>query len=283
MIRFVYDLEPKRRDRARAAIDALVDPILRHLPAAEKASEVDFDALNVHLWHDYPSDVFMSHGLADKGWRDADLVADFTWVLHSGPAWERKYRAQGMPAHKLRMVGYAKLDPLFDGTIVGSADRVLWAPSLSRGWQREYLELEALLVDVDHALHPHDAPGASTLQQLADAAVVIADVGSTLYEAWALGKPVVFPDYAVRSLIVPGTFEAEIYERGIGYHADTPAQLMHQVDRALDNGITDAERDFIEDIFPASLRGTSGKAHADALQDMFERVGDRHAAMAWAV
>lgn len=282
MIRFVYDLDHKRRGRARAAVDALVDPIVRHLPAAEKADEVDLDALNVHLWHDYASDVFMSHGLADKGWRDADAVDVFGWILHSGPAWQRKYRDQGVPPHRLREAGYAKLDPLFSGEITGSGDAVLWAPSLSRGWQREFLALEALLADVDHALHPHDAPGASTLQQLADAAVVIADVGSTVYEAWALGKPVVFPDYATASLVVPGTFEEDIYRRGIGYHADSPDELRRQIDRALADGITPAEEDFIEGIFPRRLRGVSGLRHATILQDLAERVVDRRT-LAWAV
>lgn len=260
MIRFVYDLKPKARRKARRALDAIVDPIVRHLPNAEKADAPDPTALNVHLQHDYPSDVFISHGIADKGWRDAPAVESFGWILHSGPAWQRKYRDQGVPAHKLREAGYAKLDPLFAGEITGTADTVLWAPSLSRGWQREFLELEALLVDVEHALHPHDAPGASTLQQLADAAVVIADVGSTLYEAWALGKPVVFPDYAVHALIVPGTFEEDIYRRGIGYHADSPAELWRQIDRAR-----------AEDIFPASLRGVSGWRHATVLQELAER------------
>jgi len=34
-----------------------------------------------------------------------------------------------------------------------------------------------------------------TMQPLVDADVVIADAGSTIYEAWALGKPVIFPDW----------------------------------------------------------------------------------------
>lgn len=278
MIRFVYDLTTPQRLRCRELLDDIVDPIRLHLPGSIKANDADFDQVNVHLYHDYGSDVFINHGISDKGWRDADAVGDFRYIFHSGPAWQRKYREQGIPADRLRQVGYTKLDPVF--ALKPRARTVLWAPSLSRGWQREFLALEALLTDAVHSLHPFDAPSNSTTQDLVDAEVVVADVGSTVYEAWALGKPVVFPDYAVSHMVVPSTFEETIYRAKIGYHANSPRHLLRQIDRARSHGITQAEQEFIEDIFPSELRGVSGWRHATALQDIADQIGPR-GALAW--
>lgn len=264
-----------------AALDALIDPVMEHLPGSIKSPRPIRDALNVRYFvatDDAQYDVFVSHGIADKRWRDYWCVRDYAHIFHSGPAWQAKYLAEGAPPYKLHEVGYAKLDPVFQGKVPrGDGASVLWAPTHHRSWPKHYPQAEAAVAalpfHVATSKHPSNVgPGQSTLQALVDADVVIADGGSTVYEAWAIGKPVVFPDWIVLAskMVRPATFETRIYAERIGYHAVDPADFERQIARALEQGITDAERDFIETILPTRLRGTSGKAHADALREIAE-------------
>lgn len=276
MIVFVYDLAGLTdREHYRAALDALVDPVMKYLPGSAKADAPIPGAVNVSYFVRPGGplyDVFISHGIADKRWRDYPGVRDYPHIFHSGPRWKAKYTTEGAPPAQLHQVGYAKLDPLFDGTYRrGRRGRILWAPTHHRGWPDHYdlaaAAVRALPLPIAESVHPVKG-GTSTLQALLDADVVIADGGSTIYEAWALGKPVVFPTWLVMksTLIRPETFEQEIYERRIGWHAESEADLGRQVELARDHGITTAEREFIEGIFPTDLRGRSGLAHADALR-----------------
>jgi hypothetical protein len=259
-----------------AALDALIDPVLAHLPDAIVKRRPKAGATNVRYfticWRPHRS-VFISHGIADKRYRDYWKVRDFPHVFHSGPAWQAKYLSEGAPPHQLHQVGYAKLDPIFQGRLIrGEGRRVLWAPTHHVSWPKHYPQAEAAVAalpfDAGTSKHPVNVgPQQSTLQALVDADVVIADGGSTVYEAWALGKPVVFPDWIVLAskMVRPHSFETRIYAEQIGYHATGQDDFARQVDRALTHGITQAEAEFIESIFPTALRGTSGKAHADAL------------------
>lgn len=267
------------RRNYEAALDALIDPVLEHLPNGVKTLEPIPDAINVRFFVvtvDEPYDVFDPHGIADKRYRDWWSVRDFPHIFHSGPAWQEKYLAEGAPPHRLHQVGYAKLDPAFQGRVKrGDGAKVLWAPTHHRGWPRHYPQAEAAVAalpfEVGTSTHPINAgPAHSTLQALVDADVVIADGGSTVYEAWALGKPVVFPDWIVLAskMVRPRSFETRIYAEQIGYHAVSQDDFALQIERALTYGITEREAEFIESIFPASLRGTSGKAHADVLLEI---------------
>jgi hypothetical protein len=277
MIAFVKDIgDYFARDKYEAALNALIEPVRKHLPGSVVTHEPVQGAVNVRYFTKIPShqpdDVFVSHGIADKRWRTYSAIKLFPHIFHSGPAWQEKYLIEGCPADRLFQVGYAKLDPAFDGTLTrGDGPRVLWAPTHRRAWPYTYEDLEKIIrrLGVGISRHPQEAgPRACTLQALIDADVVIADGGSTLYEAWALGKPVVFPTWLMKigRLILPKTFEQNLYHARIGYHAESELDLQRQIDLALANGITPAERDFIEGIFPTYLRGTSGKAHADALR-----------------
>lgn len=276
--------------------DALVQPILAHLPpgSATIGNLPKPGAVNVfYQWHGPTgtpipgegSSVFISHGIADKNWRDEPKVRAFDLVVVSGPAWVRKLVAQGMDPHRILELGYPKLDPIFAGDVVPTEHRrptIVWAPthggrrSVSTWPQCQELARKLLSEwDVQIAPHPRHRPdGRSTVQELADADVVIADGGSTIYEAWALGKPVVFCDWLTRRGVLLaahplwGSFESQVYSAEIGYHADRPDQLASQVRRALAKGIDDRAREFIEGIFPARLRGCSGSAHATALMEI---------------
>src|SRR5690606_20060891 len=122
-------------------------------------------------------------------------------IFTSGPTYTDRYVEQGCPPEKLWEAGYAKLDPLFNGEITrGNGPRILWAPTHPTSWPRHYDLLRSVIdvlpYKIAHSAHPQ-LTRKPTLQPLMDADVVIADGGSTLYEAWALGKPVVFPSWIV--------------------------------------------------------------------------------------
>lgn len=274
------------RPNYEAALDALIDPVLEHLPGAVQSYEPIPDALNVRYFvvtTDRQYDVFVSHGIADKRWRDYWSVQNFAHIFHSGPAWQAKYLSESAPPCKLHEVGYVKLDPIFQGRITrGDGPRILWAPTHHRGWPKDYPRVEAAVAalpfDVGTSKHPSNAgPAQSTLQALVDADVVIADGGSTVYEAWALGKPVVFPTWIVMAsrVIRQQSFEESIYAAQIGYHCIDEDDFALQIERALTHGITEQEAAFVESIFPARLRGISGKAHADALLEIADLPFDR--------
>src|SRR5690606_14880686 len=142
-------------------------------------------------------------------------------------------------------------------------------------WHRDYL---LGLLDPDRHLvmeapHPRHSPGRqATFAQYVGAAVVIADGGSAVDEAFAVGLPVVFPRWltAHRNLTRAGgrLLEHDVYERRAGWHADTPDQLADLVDRAAAEGISDLERRFAHWVLPEDLRGHGGKLHAEFLMEV---------------
>jgi CDP-glycerol glycerophosphotransferase (TagB/SpsB family) len=224
--------------------------------------------------------VFISHGIADKNWRDAKKVKGFDYVFVSGPLWVDKLTRQRLPGDKIIVAGYAKLDPIFRGEIKrrpGDKKRILWAPthgairSVSSCYRMEQY-LTRLPDDMELCISYHPANKKDkniTMQLLADADVVIGDSGSIAYEAMAMGKPVVYPDWLVKQGILAafkGSFEEEIFQRGIGFHAAGPGDLIRTLRHAIESGIDDKTKNFIDGIFPPYLRGTSGKATADALR-----------------
>jgi len=255
---------------------AHVEPILEHLEGGEIAHEPSSTALNVSLsWEVFPkADVFMSHGLADKNWRNADKMSGYGYVLVSGPAWEEKLVGQGMSPDVISVVGYPFLDPVWD--LARSRELLVWAPTHKAtsdvttegrfsGALLDRLGKEFPLEIVSHPV------GSKRLSRdvLPRAAVVIADAGSTLYEAWTFGVPVVFPDWLVREAILqkwPGSFEAVIYERGLGWHANSEEELVDLVRMAWETGkLGTGVEEFMEGILPSEFRGRSGEVAAREL------------------
>jgi len=122
----------------------------------------------------------------------------------------------------------------------------LWAPTHSNSVST-YPEFEHLLDKfpskylVTTAIHPfHKSSLLPTLQEILEADVVISDTSSIIYEAWALEKPVLFPDWLVKDDIAkyyPNSFEDYIYKENIGYHAGSFEQLVQFVQIAVDQGV----------------------------------------------
>lgn len=254
--------------------------------------------------------VFVSHGIADKGWRNA-TAPYYRATFVSGPRWTARLLDHNAPPHVIFEVGYAKLDPLFQARQEREIMRlktgthptpitVLWAPTHGGGGESSYFldptpdnepstfnskrsswwhrdEILAALdqpglrvVECPHPRHRRD--GRATFEELATADVVVADGGSTIYEAWALGIPVVFPTWLTYFGNTEGnsvgTLEADIYRRAIGRHAADDQMLPALVREAALMGITDPERAFVEPILPSAYRGISGLLHAETLHDL---------------
>jgi hypothetical protein len=289
--------------------DLLVQPIIEHLDPAEYdvVRWPQPNSVNVYYTHrsvqgvnhDPPGSVsvFVSHGIADKDWRSASRLRNqWDWVFVSGPAWSAKLAGGRFPLERVCEVGYTKIDPVYplqrspapDGRI-----RVLWAPTHGGGGEAHIngpepigrhkrtshwrgAELLALLdpdrFDVTVALHPRHRPDKrATLDEYRSCDVVIADGGSTIYEAWALGLPAVFPAWITRDANVQRplrawTFEADIYAHQIDYHAGRPDRFAATIERAVAAGITREAVEFVEQILPARYRGRSGELHAEALR-----------------
>ncbi len=121
--------------------------------------------------------------------------------------------------------------------------RVLWAPTHNRRKRGEtgrstssfpefenYLRALSRFAWIDVSVHPrnrtdHTPTGAS----MPRADIVVADFGTTVYEAWALGKPVIFPRWLLADRIaeyLPGSAESYIFAERIGYHPDSFDEMV---------------------------------------------------------
>jgi hypothetical protein len=264
----------------KSILDALIGPIQEYLPDFSAEKRVMPESINVGFFLvDKGCQVFIPHGIADKNYRNADKVKDFDYVFVSGPAWVDKLVRQGFPQSKILVGGYTKLDPIFQGKYKAAPrdkPRVLYAPthgaieeiSLQGRFDNELKKLREFY-DVIEAPHPAISKGNVTMQVLVDADVVISDAGSLVYEAWTLNKPVVFPSWLLKKGVMkcfPGSFEDQIYWEEIGYHAWSSTNLLDCVKRAYLGGIDSKAGEFIEGVFPKTLRGNSGEETANLLR-----------------
>jgi UDP-N-acetylglucosamine 2-epimerase len=259
-------------------------------------------ALNFSLFIDTRPDVLMSHGVADKNyfWRKDDngnrLAADIKCCLVPG-AWLRRrianHKALPHTDETIYQVGWPRLDALlrmqaeYEAQPKAPRPKVLWAPShdnVRRGPEQAtmssypaFLDELARLekhADVVTSLHPRNREQKQpTVEQLIEADVVISDFGTMLYEAWALGKPVIFPDWIVREPILEfqkgGAAEKHIYRENIGIHAASMDALIEAVHTQ--RQVDEKARAFIDDYIDPQYRGSSAKRVADVLRELDAR------------
>ncbi len=308
-INMVYDANPSQRFRRNPyerVVESLANPMLKHLQKGVAGyTDKPVPGVNVRFFSSQrirqhgkmpvgPYDVFYSHGIGDKDYWVADKIEDFNFAMVPGPAWKTRIEAGGYKG-KVWVVGYTKLDPVFNGEYKRNEKTkpyVIWAPT--HAYHRKYKgrssypQCMQLINEIpgDYethvALHPsarlsQKAGQDVTMQELVDADVVIADAGSTLYEAWALGKPVIFPDWICKKDVVgkfgPGNLEHQVYAKGIGYHAKDMKQLVRMIDTALSKGMQQQEIEFMETVFPSELRGKAGQKSAEVLMEIRGGVG----------
>lgn len=276
-------------------IRSIIDPIRIHLPDSVISEVASEDAVNVHYFREKQyqdlvniekgTSVFMSHGIASKNWRDAQYMEPFDYVCVPGPMWKNKLIKDGIPAERLLEVGFPKLDPIFQGKIPRNLDfepqkTVLYAPTHAIGFPQcssypgfinliGFLPKDFRVISSPHPVHKDSQMPA--LQELADADAIISDSSSIIFEAWALNKPVIFPDWLVKEGILenwPGTFTADIYRKNIGYHAESFGELIDYVYLAFEQGIDQEVQAFIDEYFPCGLRGFSGNECAVKLHNL---------------
>lgn len=213
-----------------------------------------------------PADIVMAHGIADKRYfhiQDADtglpIANDFEYLFvpgqwHVNRIIESRYRRNPgwqmtVPDERIVKTGWLRLDALIEDEAKGDKEphhwlRVLWAPThnIKKGSTEEkvpssYPGFRDHMNDISPfhifrvSLHPRNRSDKDpTTGQLSWADVVISDFGTMVYEAWALGKPVIFPRWCmdVESLITkhPRSAESFIFRNRIGLHADSIEEMQ---------------------------------------------------------
>jgi hypothetical protein len=308
-INFCYDAMNQHAGNAyKYAIEALANPIIKHLGKID-TGYVDrplvnlncrfFNSKRIAEHGKAPvgsNDIFFSHGIGDKNYWIGPNVKDYKYTFVWGPAWEKRMRKTGYKG-EIFVCGYTKLDPLLNGELEAKKhDKpyVVWAPthgyaSKHKG-RSSFPECLSLIKEIPEeyetkmSMHPTSKLHARekhtpTLIELLEADVVIADAGSTLYEAWILGKPVIFPDWLCSADTMKhfekdkDNFEYQIYSKKIGYHAKDMQHMNKLIEIAIRDGMKDEEKEFIESIYPTELRGKAGKTAAKYLKQLLKRLG----------
>jgi hypothetical protein len=274
-------------------MDNIIDPIIKYLPKDSYRVTTKFqpECLNVsffaeHLPH---RDVFLCHGIADKNYHNGERIKDYDYIFASGDAWKQKLIKQGVQESKIFVTGWTKVEPAFTNPIKILKDkidkiRVLYAPTHNMFKDKKavtvssYPRLDEFLtnvpndIEVLHSVHPaNKAHRDTTLDLFGWCDVLVSDCSSVLYEALSLNIPVVFPDWLVKQPILqgyPNSFEFQIYNEGIGYHAQNINHMWDLIREASQKGLNKQTKDFIEGIFPTRFRGNSGKVTADILLEL---------------
>jgi hypothetical protein len=283
--------------------DEIAGAVFAHLPqdAVISTPRGDVpDTLKFCLFISDPADVLMSHGLADKRYfhrRDPEtgerMVNRFGHILVPGE-WTKRRVLKGkgieLDRSRVHVVGWPRLDLLLerqrevDATDVPFGERrprVRWAPThdfKKRGPEQEststYPAFEAHLpalgehADVEVSVHPRNRDDKTpTHDQLLWADFVVSDFGTMVYEAWALGKPVLFPAWILGDRIVrymQHSTEAHIFREGIGLH---PASIDELIDLVRSGEATPGAdvTAFMAKYLDPSSYGRSGQLAAEVL------------------
>ncbi|PMR68335.1 hypothetical protein CR158_11710 [Halomonas heilongjiangensis] len=259
-----------------------------------RANEVSFD-----LFIRGTADVLMSHGVADKNYMligDGDggkLVNRRKHLLVPGPWLKRrllKNQKIALLDNQIHCVGWPRLDQLLrlqaervenkDVDGIARKPRVLWAPTHDRARRgddqlstssypefEKYIPLLESKYEIETALHPRNRKSKKpTVDKLLDADYVISDFGTMVYEAWALGKPVIFPSWLIGDRIIeylPGSAEALIFKKKIGLHATCIEDVIEFIDQGA--GLDEKVHQFLDDYLSPEYRGCSSRRVAELL------------------
>lgn len=272
-------------------MDNIINPIIKYLPKDLYKITTKFqpECLNVSFFTEHipHRDVFLCHGIADKNYHNGERVKDYDYIFVSGDAWKQKLIKQGVSESKIFVTGWTKIEPMFNNPIKilkGENDkkiRVLYAPTHNMLKDKKtvtvssYPRLDEYLsnipndIEILHSVHPaNKVYRDTTLDLFGWADVIVSDCSSVLYEALSLNIPVIFPDWLVKQPILqgyPNSFEYQIYNEEIGYHAQNINHMWELIREAKQKGLDKKTQDFIEGIFSEKLRGNSGKISAEIL------------------
>ena len=242
---------------------------------------------------------------------DRPLVNQYKYIFVPG-AWHVNRLVEGrfrrnpiyqiqLQDDQIRKVGWLRLDPLLATQAIDARApqrklRVLWAPThnmvAAKGKNPETAEATPSSFPRFHkhkwsmrrkynykiSVHPRNRKSkVPTGNQLVWSDVVISDFGTMVFEAWALGKPVIFPRWCidVETLMKrnPLSAEAYIYKNRIGLHPETP-QEMHRMLREISKSLKrDQQKDlrghdvarFVDHYIDPETRGKDAQRTADEL------------------
>lgn len=291
----------KTSSRNYAAVqEQILGTIKAHLPEGSWLESIGARReghLNFTLFIHQPADVVMSHGLADKSYffrkneNGERITRRLSHVLVPGE-WLRRRLIDSKRLHlepaQVHVVGWPRLDLLLDAQgglndqpAISRRKRVLWAPThdyARRGEEQVSMssypdfephaqQLEADF-DVQLSLHPRNRRDkVPTTDKLLWADYVISDFGTMVYEAWALGKPVIFPAWIIRDRILqylsPECAEGVIFRHGIGLHASSFEELREFIHAGV--GIDSTVHAFMDEYLAPEYRGNSARRVADLL------------------
>jgi CDP-glycerol glycerophosphotransferase (TagB/SpsB family) len=120
---------------------------------------------------------------------------------------------------------------------------------------------------IDVSVHPRNRTDRTpTGASMPRADIVVADFGTTVYEAWALGKPVIFPRWLLADRIaeyMPSSAESHIFSERIGYHPDSFDELVDIVRSG--PVLTPDVRSFMDDYLAPQYFGASSARVAEVL------------------
>jgi len=244
--------------------------------------------------------VLMSHGVADKNYltmRGQDqecFINRLDHLLVPGPWMREKLLSNStvrLKGDQITCVGWPRLDALLDmqmayQPVKTNRPKLLWAPThdfRKRGKEQtstssypefaQEFEVLGKHYETDISLHPRNRESKTpTSVQLINSDIVISDFGTMVYEAWALGKPVIFPSWLIADRIcefLPGSAEAHIFEMKIGYHPQSAAELREIIESG--PVITPDVTAFLEAYLPSEFAGCSGRKIADTLMRLSGR------------
>jgi CDP-glycerol glycerophosphotransferase (TagB/SpsB family) len=236
----------------------------------------------------------MSHGVADKNYtlrRDKSSrleINKFHLVAVPGPWMKRKliqHPEIELKPDQIIIVGWPRLDALLAAAnkkkkLPSRRRNVLWAPThnsepkmSSYPFFSQYTDVLANYFDYSISLHPSvRAGGLPTFDALLEADVVISDSGTLVYEAWAMGKPVIFPDWLIEQdsvalLSYERSAEAEIFKSGIGLHARNIDQVVEMAHSA--HVLDQKSQAFIRDYIDPSTCGQSYRLLSEAVKKVW--------------
>lgn len=275
--------------------------------STEAALTTRAGAVNVTFFIYRRAHVMMSHGVADKNYltrRDpmgGFEINKYRSVCVPGDWLKRKLintRGVELSANQIKVVGWPRIDTLLaaqqkrlrEQTLVDKLRglspfrkiKVLWAPTHSAVSKAglissypgmlPYEEKLKALFDYDYSLHPNVRESKKpTFEKLIDADVVIADRGTLVYEAWALGKPVIFPSWLIGEGNLYdnlGSAESHIYHERLGAHANSFDEMVDMI-RTLKQ--PDARTlQFMESYLPRRTLGISNQLIAGAVNEIWD-------------
>jgi len=261
--------------------------IQRHLPSVIVENTPSEGSFNVHFFREridaetrqprkHP-DLYIAHGWCQKlGASHYQAMDSFRFAGVPGPMVEEFLVSEGMKRQKIAVVGHPGMDDTINGWHTppindGGKPRLVVAfthTEFINYWNRMDPSFKEALREKYNVIEvTHPAFGwMMSRDYIKGAAVVLSEKSGTIFEAWTFGVPVVFPTWAFGSpRFKPGAPLQQIYTQEIGYHVGKAEHFRSIIDLAAEQGITPEETKFIDEYFPAELRGNSGEVAANAI------------------